>query len=171
MKQQIKFIKQFWIAFIPIILLNIVALRQIYLHNTNYLSRWKGGGFGMFSKINERFVHIHLIHRNTFECAEFHYEISNDIQKIENYPDYLALEKLTRKLSKKIWVYSFMNKNFNRNMNLEKSVHMIGTKEKLKQDDKIAVFDSLEVQVYDIEFNKKNFSVRPKLIRKMNFLK
>ena len=114
MKQQIKFIKQFWIAFIPIILLNIVALRQIYLHNTNYLSRWKGGGFGMFSKINQRFVHIHLIHRNTFECAEFHYEISNDIQKIENYPDYLALEKLTRKLSKKIWVYSFMNKKVTR---------------------------------------------------------
>ena len=41
--------KKFYLAFLPVTLLVIVALNQIHLAHTVHLSPWKGGGFGMFS--------------------------------------------------------------------------------------------------------------------------
>ena len=63
------FFKKNWPALIPVLILNLVALRQLNLKSVDYLSAWKGGGFGMFSKIHERFYHIHLIRQGSFECA------------------------------------------------------------------------------------------------------
>ncbi len=40
---------RFYLAFLPVTLLVIVALNQIHLAHTVHLSPWKGGGFGMFS--------------------------------------------------------------------------------------------------------------------------
>ena len=38
-----------YLALLPVTLLVLVALNQIYLAHTVHLSAWKGGGFGMFS--------------------------------------------------------------------------------------------------------------------------
>jgi len=35
-----------------------VALRQLYLVDTDHLSRWKGGGFGMYSEFHPRMSEI-----------------------------------------------------------------------------------------------------------------
>ena len=38
-----------FLACLPVALLVLVALNQVYLAHTSHLSPWKGGGFGMFS--------------------------------------------------------------------------------------------------------------------------
>jgi len=38
-----------YLALLPVTLLVLVALHQVYLAHTVHLSAWKGGGFGMFS--------------------------------------------------------------------------------------------------------------------------
>lgn len=159
-----EFIQTYWIAFIPILLLNMIAIRQIYLHNNNFLNRWKGGGFGMFSMIEDRFYHVHLIQKKTFECAEISMDSFDDFDKIEMYPSYLKLEQLTRKLINRLWVYRYSPKK-------SKSVVMLNHDEKVSQDDTLAKFDSIEISVFKIKFYKKNFSVEPKLMRKMSLLK
>ena len=167
MKINIEFFKKYWIAFIPILILNIVALRQLYLQNTDYLNGWKGGGFGMFSKISERFIHIHLIDRNTFQCVKAHSDVAVKLDKISSYPNYLALENLAKLLTRKTWIeHNSINIG-----NTDKTIIMIGKNERLRQNDKPAKFQSLEVQIFDIKFDKRNFSIEPKLIRKMSFLR
>lgn len=164
MKKAVKIFQLFWPAFIPIILLNIVALRQIYLANVDHLDFWKGGGFGMFSRINSRFFHIHLLNRGAFECAMPSPDHMVEFKKIQYYPKYLLLENLTKKLTKKIWVYQNINQP-------QKSVTMIGKNNKLTAKDTIAKFDSVEIQVFDLAFNKQSFTLEPKLIRKIKYLK
>ncbi|RAP24931.1 hypothetical protein DID73_00055 [Candidatus Marinamargulisbacteria bacterium SCGC AG-343-K17] len=164
MKKIIKTIKLFWPAFIPIVLLNIVALRQIYLSNVDHLDAWKGGGFGMFSRVHKRYYHIHLLNRGAFECAVAPDDYFTELHKIQYYPKYLSLEQLTKLLTKKLWVYNnIKSKN--------KSVVMIGKNAKLRPGDKIAHFDAIEIQVFDMKFTKKSFTLEPKLIRKISYLK
>jgi len=158
--------KNNWIGFITPILLILISLKQIYLYNYDYLNRWKGGGFGMFSTIHERYFHIHLINNGALECALPHYELHNKLESIRNYPQYLKLEQLTRLMTKKTWVYSYKTDS-----QKATSVRMIGSKENLSADDKIANFNSIELQVFDIVFNKTTFVVKPKLLRKIEFLK
>ena len=166
MKQLIDEFKKYWLGFIPPILLCLVSLNQIYLYNNDYLNRWKGGGFGMFSTIQERYFHIHLIRNNALECAHAHAEFSKEFESIRNYPNYLKLEQLSKKLSQKTWVYLF-----NKNSRKPTSVKMIGSKETLKAEDKIANFDSIELQVFDVIFHKETFKLDPILLRKIQFRK
>lgn len=164
MKKIVKTFQVFWPAFIPILILNMVALRQIYLANVDHLDHWKGGGFGMFSRINARFFHIHLLNRGAFECAMPSPDQMVEFQKIQYYPKYLSLENLTKKLTEKIWIYQNINQP-------QKSVVMIDKNNKLTAKDTIAKFDSVEIQVFDLAFNKRSFTLEPKLIRKINYLK
>ena len=166
MKRQIDEFKKNWLGFIPPILLCLVSLNQIYLYNNDYLNRWKGGGFGMFSTIQDRYFHIHLIRNGVLECANPHIEFSKEFESIRNYPNYLKLEQLSKKLSQKTWVYLF-----NKNSRRPTSVKMIGSKETLNAKDRIANFDSIELQVFDVIFHKETFKLEPVLLRKMQFRK
>lgn len=50
------------ISIVPVLLV-VVAITQIYMVNTASLSRWKGGGFGMFSTIDSpsaRFLRVYV---------------------------------------------------------------------------------------------------------------
>ena len=121
----------------------------------------------MFSEINRRYYHIHLINQGAFECADSPHDFHKSLTKIKNYPNYLALEQLTKKLTKKIWVYRsslFTSQE-------DTSVYMIGKNNKLKADNKIANFDAIELQVFDVSFNRTNFTLEPKLLRKIRYLK
>ena len=120
-----------------------------------------------FSKISERFIHIHLIDRNTFQCVKAHSDVAVKLDKISSYPNYLALENLAKLLTRKTWIeHNSINIG-----NTDKTIIMIGKNERLRQNDKPAKFQSLEVQIFDIKFDKRNFSIEPKLIRKMSFLR
>ena len=83
---------------------------------------------------------------------------------MKQYHNYLSLEKLSKELTKKLWIYEFRRGS-------EKSVVMIGKNDKLKASSKIVNFTAIEIQVYDVSFNKKNFSLDPKLLRKISYLK
>ena len=167
MNNIINTLKEHWAAFITPILLSLVSLNQIYLYNVDHLNRWKGGGFGMFSTIQERYIHIHLIKKNALECAEPHNDFRKKFSKVTNYPNYLALELLAKKLSTNLWVYNFDPDNPKK----PTSVRMIGKKETLNAHDQLAAFDSVELQVFDISFNKSTFTVKPKLLRKIKYVK
>ena len=164
MKKPIKIFQLFWPAFLPVLLLNMIGIRQVYLSNIDYLDAWKGGGFGMFSKINRRFFHVHLLNRGAFECATTSPEVAGKFRRIQHYPNYLSLEQLTKSLTKRIWVYKNLDSP-------KKSVVMIGKNNVLTAEDAIANFDAIEIQVFDLSFNKKLFSLEPRLIRKISYLK
>ena len=85
---------------------------------------------------------------------------------VNDYPKYLALEKLTKNLSKKIWIYSFNKENIK-----PTSVSMIGRNENLMAEHKIANFQAVEIQIFDVEFNRSTFTLEPKILRKIKFLK
>lgn len=160
------FIREFWPAFIPVGLLIVVALNQLYLYNIDYLNRWKGGGFGMFSIIQQRYFHVHLINNNALECAIPHADFKQSFRDITNYPDYLKLELLTKDLTQNVWVY-----DYNPEKKGPTSVRMIGKKESLTANDKLASFDAIEVQVFDASFNKDTYVLTPKLLRKLRYNK
>ena len=97
-------IKQYWASLIPPLLLCIIAFNQLYL-TTNYkLTRWKGGGFGMFSEISDRFLHIHIIDRNSFECAEIPESYLYKTDKILKYPSITKIKDLAIQFSEKIGI-------------------------------------------------------------------
>ena len=166
MNKLIKEFKTHWLGFITPILLCLVSLNQIYLYTYDYLNRWKGGGFGMFSTIQKRFLHIHLIKRGALECAYPHPELQRKFTSVQNHPNYLKLEQLTKLLSKKTWVYSYIG-----NSRRPNSVRMIGSKESLKAEDRLASFDSVELQIFDVVFHKETFTLEPVLLRKIQFKK
>lgn len=159
--------KQYWVSLIPVLILSIISIRQLSLVHFDHLNRWKGGGFGMFSTIAERFVHIHLIDRGSFECANFPSEHMQEISKLKNYPSYQKIEQLLKKIFNQPWVYyTKISQGSNK-----KGVRMIEPFETIAASDKLANFSSVEVQVYDIKFNPKSGVLRPKLIRKMSYSK
>ena len=123
-----KILNEHWVGFVPILLLLLVSANQVYLYNVDFLNPWKGGGFGMFSKIQTRYFHIHLIYKGGLECAEPHSDYMRQLKKVSNYPNYLHLENLTRKMSQKIWVYTYGYMGSKK----PTSVRMIGEKESLQ---------------------------------------
>jgi hypothetical protein len=159
--------KSIWPSFIPIIILVLVALNQLYLVNLNQLSRWKGGGFGMFSTISERFIHIHLINNQQIDCSEHPKDFSNSLLKLKIYPDYKKIEKLTKQLTTFTWVYK-QKKVLGR---IEKSVEMVGRSDTLTKTSKIAAFEAIDLEVYKITFNNQTGIVKPKLIRQLRHKK
>ncbi len=154
------FWKQFWPAFIPVILLNIIAINQLFLSNYDYLTTWKGGGFGMFADISERFPHVHLINRGAIQCAEIHYDFDYELLKLNKYPKSSDLKNLAKKLTKNTWVLK--TKELNRKK--VAGVWMIGKNETLYQHDVPTRFSAIEILIFDIKFNKNEFLLTPKLI-------
>lgn len=167
MTQFRKWFFNYWPALIPIFLLNIFAIRQLYLSHYHFLSHWKGGGFGMFSEIDERFSHIHLLNRGTIQCAEPHSDIGKELRKIRIYPTVKSLEKVSKVIGSKTWIYR--RKTVNRSKKI--GVFMIGKDETLFQGDELATFSGVELQIFDIIFEPKTFTIKPKLIRSERFLK
>lgn len=102
-------LRTFISRYLAVILLSGIATHKAYLSHADGLTRWRGGGFGMYSEIHwkERLVWIGSKNR----------EFKLDINKLHNDPLFKKLRDQTKrnpnqenlsKLSKKI--ASFSNK-------------------------------------------------------------
>ena len=152
--------KSKWPAFIPILLLNIIAIFQLYLSNFHFLTNWKGGGFGMFSNIGERFAHIHLIDKGTIKCAEMHPDFDKELFKLTKFPSTKKILTLAKSISRNTWVYK--EKTINRKRTL--GVWMVGRNETLFQHDQPAQFTDIEILIYEVIFFKDQGIIKPKFI-------
>ena len=50
--------RDLWLAIIPALILSLVGLNQARAHQTEQLSAWKGGGFGMFSGVDRDYYRV-----------------------------------------------------------------------------------------------------------------
>lgn len=160
----VKWIKQYWLPLIPILVLVIIACNQMLIQKLNQMDAWKGGGFGMFSTISDRFIHIHLIHNNSFECADFPASITHTLRKLTKHPTEEKMMQLAKQLSQRTWVYKNIKPH-------EPSIIMIEPNQSLLQTDEVVRFDGIEIQVYNTIFDRKNTHVYPHLIRQVYYKK
>ena len=156
----ITYFKRHWVAFCPVLLLMLIAFNQIYKKNTHYLSPWKGGGFGMFSDISVRYMHIHLINRRTFYCAKKPNDYKRILYKMKHYPSDSLLKTMGKKLTRHTWAFNPNN-----------DIQMIGKKMTLSQTMRLVNFDAIQLQFFDVKFNKSSGIVTPKLLRKITINK
>ena len=155
--------KKHWRALIPIIVLNIIALRQLHLVNTDHLTRWKGGGFGMFSEISRRFHHIHLMDRGTFKCVDAPLINRRQLRKIDRHPNLNQMEHYLNNIRQYKW-------RFDRRMvngKVQRFIRMAGKNEPIQGPDLVPNISSIELHIYDIRFDQVSGSISPKLIRKL----
>jgi len=100
----------FLILVVPV-LLCVVAAVQLYLVDSRSLSRWKGGGFGMFTTVDSpsaRFLRVYLIS----ETGEVPVLIPRKLRKLSHkvrvMPSKERLMKLSEKLREGTWVHLTM---------------------------------------------------------------
>ena len=87
-----------WAA-LPAVVLAVVAATQIVLTQVQMLSPWKGGGFGMFSTLDERpFRHVRMFVRAPERSEEL--AVPPSLEELaasaEILPSDLQLERLAR---------------------------------------------------------------------------
>jgi hypothetical protein len=96
------------VLFVPALLV-LVAVRQIYLAHTQYLTFWKGGGFGMFSSVDplrNRILRSYLITQNgefllsNYPAGDIEYLVS----RATSIPNDKNLTRLARSIAAKKWV-------------------------------------------------------------------
>jgi hypothetical protein len=89
-------------------LLCAVAAAQLYLVEHRSLSRWKGGGFGMFSTVDSpsaRFLRVYLMSDSGEVPVLIPSEVRELSQKIRVMPSKQRLEELTDALRNGTWVH------------------------------------------------------------------
>src|SRR5687768_8072760 len=97
-----------WISRIgaPFVLI-VIACLQIYLAQTQDLSRWKGGGFGMFSTLDSpsaRFLRIYII----TEAGEFPVVVPSHLVELKDrvraVPSESSVRTLSAELARSRWI-------------------------------------------------------------------
>lgn len=102
------------ISYLPVYLLVLVALSQIYLAHTSNLCAWKGGGFGMFSTTDggpNRHLHIFLLNDTVHKEVETPEPLIDLDKRTANLPTERNLRKFGRKIAE---AYSHEMVNFSR---------------------------------------------------------
>jgi len=151
------------IPLLPVVVLLLVAGNQILLTETEGLSFWKGGGFGMFASINDRFSHIHLHEKGEVKCADFPKELKSDLRRTEIFPSYSALGKLVEEYSRRDWIYYTKTTKGASQL----AARMIEEGERDWDKRSLVNFDQLSLEVWDIQFDAATLQVVPKKIREM----
>jgi hypothetical protein len=88
-----------YFAFIPTILLIVVACVQIYLARNADLTPWKGGGFGMFSTTDgnaNRYLRVYVTAPQRSEEILIKPSLEDLATRAEMYPQNSQLEKLAK---------------------------------------------------------------------------
>lgn len=94
------------ILFVPV-LLCVVAAVQLYFVDSRALSRWKGGGFGMFTTVDSpsaRFLRVYLISDTGEVPVLIPRELKKLSQKVRVMPSKERMGELTNKLREGTWV-------------------------------------------------------------------
>ena len=146
----------------PAILLILVCLVQLYFSNFGVLTHWKGGGFGMFSSISHRFIHMHLYDQDRFYCSNIPYSMYKDRKKMENFPT----ERLLKKYADQMINYPWVKKKYylNNGSTVERANMVEPYEKSWSQKDSIN-FETISIEVYDYDFNKENGEVDLKIIK------
>jgi len=101
--------KKFFIV-LPTIVLMLIAVRHNYLVRTTHITPWKGGGFGMFSKVFERFFKVHLLingEKIPVKLPERKLEeVHTVISKLRRYPNQADLQVVANAIKELSWVES-----------------------------------------------------------------
>jgi len=99
------------VAAVPL-LLCAVAATQLYLVDARSLSRWKGGGFGMFTTVDSpssRFLRIHLDTADGQIPVLIPPELRKLAQKARVLPSHARMSALADALRQGTWVYLSMD--------------------------------------------------------------
>ena len=89
-------------ALLPPILLVVVALVQIGLAHTEYLSPWSGGGFGMFSSQDaggNRHLHVFALYPGVRRELELPEELRDEISRALVLPTAARLRALADRVA------------------------------------------------------------------------
>ena len=108
---QIKFSGDFAYRIAVPILMALVAVIQIFLVENYSLSRWKGGGFGMFTSVDSpssRFLRIYLISTDGEIPVLVPRELRRLSHQLRVMPTESSLNKLVNKLTEGNWQYLTM---------------------------------------------------------------
>ena len=86
---------------VPIVAL-LVIIAHFLLANTVNLSKWKGGGFGMYTEVHYYYNEVFIPHLDPplTVLADEHYEIEKIMKDIKRMPNDGNLEKMAKSISK-----------------------------------------------------------------------
>ena len=91
-------------------LLVLIACWQLYRAHTQYLTPWKGGGFGMFSTVDalsNRILRTYLVTPEG-EALTLYGELSVQMKRIQSQPDDETLKQVAQETAEQAWaIYSF----------------------------------------------------------------
>ena len=162
MKSQLYLPKVFLLP--PIVLMIVVFVVQLFLSNFSVLSRWKGGGFGMFSDISDIFFHIHIhkSYTNLVDCAEFPGSYSMNQRKMRYFPSYGRIDDLLKKMSQNKWAYY---SKFSRKSSSTQGIRMINRWEKNPDVIKYLEPSYIEIEVWQTTFDARTLRAIPIKIR------
>lgn len=93
---------------VPALMLAVAGL-QLVLSERGLLHRWKGGGFGMFSAIEQRRLLVHIAHgsRCLSDSAQFPTSLLRAFDRCAHHPTRGCLDDIATELSGGSWRYYF----------------------------------------------------------------
>ena len=144
-------------------LLIAIACLQFYLVQTQGLTPWKGGGFGMFSTVDSggaRFLRIYLTSQDQETAvplprSDAYSRLEDEIQR---FPRQRLLNQLTAKLATETWVpdnHNPFNTEPTTEDNLDQPTYRAAYEgEPVNQPDKIPV-EAIRVEVWRYRFDSQ----------------
>jgi len=172
----------------PIVLV-LVAVNQLYLSTAKDISPWKGGGFGMFAQINNRFPvifltvndqDVRLLHTRYFSRMPQRKQsgLWTDSAKISFYPSERILKKTSKKMFKDKWIYvthyykGELTRYLRKINRIGLAYHMIhhNRTQWLKENGDIVfipddAIQQIKIELWEYEFNAATMTLDPKKIR------
>jgi hypothetical protein len=101
---------RFVASYLPTIVLSLVVIHHIYQTSTHGLTRWKGGGFGMFTTIDSGYTRFVRLYVTTDQGATFPVELPAEhraeLERARYLPGELATAALADKLLRREWVWA-----------------------------------------------------------------
>ena len=137
-------------AFVPSLLLIIICFVQIYLSNFSVLTPWKGGGFGMFSSVNNRFIHMHLYDKDKFYCSDVPNSLKRNRRQMENFPTQRLLKNYASQMISRPWVKKTY---YLSDGSITERARIVEDYERIWNQNDSIYFDALSIEIYDYEFN------------------
>jgi hypothetical protein len=158
--------RDLWLALIPVIILSLVALNQVRAAQTEQLSAWKGGGFGMFSGVDRDYYRAFRAQAtdqagNKFDLdmdsidraleSDFSIDFQQMYKNVRSYPSEAHLQQLIDVMGAAQWNFAEDGK----------SAKVSGW-----GGDRRGTFagSSIELQMYRVTYNKETNMVEPQLL-------